>query len=181
MKFISLIAEHRGSFYSLERVTGSLICLRSPKKQTSNFSPKLKSALSLCENPYLLESKTGTAFDDSNHAKESRVARCFIRLSRMSFWAACRYASLGRPKWADAAEAIVAFRNQTAGFDQNVLCLPRALFAARMSKKFAEKGVVLIGAFLPSRSLHAWILEDALQPDPRDRQWINFQPVAAIY
>jgi hypothetical protein len=181
MKFISLLAEHRGSFYSLERVTGSLICLPHPKKQSADFSLKLKFALSLCQNPYLLEKTTGSAFDDSNHANESRVARCFIRLSKMSFWAACRYASVGRPKWADAAEAIMAFRNQTADFDQNVLCLPRALFAARMSKKFAEKGVVLIGAFLPSRSLHAWILEDGLQPDPRDRQWINFQPVAAIH
>jgi hypothetical protein len=50
-----------------------------------------------------------------------------------------------------------------------------------MSRKFADMGVVLIGVFLPSRSLHAWIIEDGMQPDSSDKQWINFQPVAAVF
>jgi len=41
--------------------------------------------------------------------------------------------------------------------------------------------VIFIGVFLPSKSMHAWIIEDGIQPDPSDTMWINFQPVAVLY
>ena len=59
-------------------------------------------------------------------------------------------------------------------------CLQRALTVAKCSKKFKTHGVVLIGAQLPLKSLHAWIVEDGVQPDPEDRQWVNFLPLLAL-
>lgn len=187
MRFVSLDAQHRSLSYILGQVTGNLLCLpsecRLPLRDTS--WPKLEEALRLCNNPYCLKPqpihiKTNQLGNISDTIS-CRVARRLVALSRFNFWLACRYASLGRPIFSDAAEAIRAFHCHTADQDQKVLCLPRSLFAARMSQKFADMGVVLIGVFLPSRSLHAWIIEDGIQPDSSDKQWLNFQPVAAIF
>jgi hypothetical protein len=40
---------------------------------------------------------------------------------------------------------------------------------------------LIIGVFLPSRAMHAWIIENHMQPDPQDRSWTSFQPVALIH
>jgi len=41
--------------------------------------------------------------------------------------------------------------------------------------------VIFIGVFLPSNTMHAWIIEDGKIVDPYDGIWLNFQPVAALY
>ena len=45
---------------------------------------------------------------------------------------------------------------------------------------FNEEGVVFIGAFLPSRAMHAWVIEKGIQPDQRDNIWHQYRPIAAI-
>ena len=45
---------------------------------------------------------------------------------------------------------------------------------------FKKNGVLFIGAQLPLKSLHAWIIEDNFQPDRDDRQWINYRPLLAL-
>jgi hypothetical protein len=65
--------------------------------------------------------------------------------------------------------------------DQNTeSCLQRALTVAKVSKKFKSHGVLFIGAQLPLKNMHAWIIEDGIQPDRADRKWINFLPLLAI-
>ena len=34
-----------------------------------------------------------------------------------------------------------------------------------------------IGIFLPSRNMHAWVIEDNLQTDEWDNYWILYQPL----
>jgi hypothetical protein len=58
--------------------------------------------------------------------------------------------------------------------------MARCLFAASTSKLFREKGAILIGVFLPTNSLHSWIIEEGKIADPNDNIWINYQPIAMI-
>jgi hypothetical protein len=53
------------------------------------------------------------------------------------------------------------------------------LAVAKSSKEFKKSGVLFIGADLPQTRLHAWIIEKDYQPDPWDRSWINYLPIAA--
>lgn len=187
MRFVTLNARHRGMTYFLEKITGSLLCLPSQyKAPLSEIScSKVEEALRICHNPYLIKFQSAeNTINQGSHSIDAislKIARQLVKLSSFNFWLSCRYASFGRPMFSDAAQAIRAFHCHTATQDRNVLCLPRALFAARMSQKFTDKGVVIIGVFLPSRSLHAWVIEDGIQPDSTDHRWIHFQPVAALY
>jgi hypothetical protein len=83
------------------------------------------------------------------------------------------------PIFHDSATAISCFR-RVFPQKQNKLCMPRALFAAITSSKFKEHGILVIGGFLPSRSMHAWIIEDGTLADCSDDIWINYQPVAVL-
>jgi hypothetical protein len=59
-------------------------------------------------------------------------------------------------------------------------CLQKALTVAKTSKKFKTHGVLFIGAQLPLKNMHAWIIEDGIQPDQADRNWINYLPLLAL-
>jgi hypothetical protein len=61
------------------------------------------------------------------------------------------------------------------------LCLQRAFLASKISKSFEANGVIFIGAFLPTGDMHAWIIENGIQPDSDDRGWINYRPLLALY
>ena len=60
---------------------------------------------------------------------------------------------------------------------QHTLCLPRALFIATTSKRFKKHGTLFIGTFLPTVRMHAWVMEDGMQADRYDNQWIYYRPV----
>lgn len=81
--------------------------------------------------------------------------------------------------YTSARDAVEFYRMNVIG-DQDRLCLPRTLFAAKTSARFKEEGVLFIGVFLPARSLHAWIFEDGSIVDERDTIWVNYHPVALI-
>jgi hypothetical protein len=54
------------------------------------------------------------------------------------------------------------------------------LTVAKCSNSFKKNGVIFIGAHLPLKDMHAWIIEGNHQPDNEDRQWINYVPLMAI-
>jgi len=111
--------------------------------------------------------------------KAVRSAERLIRLTRQQFWCARAYASWPVPLFPTSREAMLFFRQQIRG-DQNELCLARSFFAAKTSQQFKKMGVVVIGVFLPSRSMHAWVMEGDQAADPFDDIWINYQPVALL-
>jgi hypothetical protein len=188
MKFFAIGLHKKSSTFILEQIFGSLLQVPNPqKKRIDNlqFPEKLKRNLTLCSQPYLLERQSPKApysmTGDSSYLHLTKRASRLVRLWRSNlFWLAHQYASFSKPVLQDSSEAIALFRKETKEFPQNTLCLPRSLFAASASQRFADTGVLFIGVFLPSRSMHAWILEDGRQPDADDQMWINFQPVAAL-
>lgn len=89
--------------------------------------------------------------------------------------------SFFRLKIFDSSEAAVDyFCLLYPGEQQRKLCLPRSIFAATTSKRFSENGCMVIGAFLPSTNMHAWIIEDSKNAYRRDNDWTCYTPIAIM-
>jgi hypothetical protein len=153
---------------------------------TSVNAPKIRKVAERCANPYMLtsllcETVTDSCFSLSSDTEKigTKFVEKLIRLSRRQFLWARLYASWRVPLFATARDATLFFRKHAEG-DQEELCLARALFAAKTSRRFVEDGAIVIGVFLPSRAMHAWVIEGDDLADPFDGIWINYQPVAIL-
>lgn len=180
MKFYPLSFQADCGVLELDSLTGALL-IRKKKRGAclQSYPQKLIESIEVNNNPYKLKQNQirpeihfGTV--------EARVAATMTRHCNWNFWIAKFYASLPARRFDTAIEAIVSFRSMNHSRSQDELCMPRALFAAKTSRAFPEKGVVFIGVFLPSRNMHAWVIENGTLVDPQDRIWLNFRPVAAI-
>lgn len=81
--------------------------------------------------------------------------------------------------YANAGEAAEAFRSLIPDRHiQRTLCLSRAVYIATTSQRFRRHGALFIGVHLPFVRMHAWVIEDNMQADYRDFDWISYQPVA---
>ena len=118
------------------------------------------------------------------HSNIRNVVRVYAKiltwLSRHSFMGAYVFSKLLSPRYEDAQEAVAVYYRIIPGEQQRKLCLARMLFASSMSKRFKKHGIGVIGAFLPSRQMHAWVMEDGRPADRWDNEWICYQPVAVI-
>ena len=184
MQFIGLPIQLKGKLYKVDPYIGLLLEFKKYKQNVKiKQSEKLIAALKYCNNPYTLKPVELHTFKIKSPFHQNLLIFYFewlIKIYKVNFGIGRWFSICGKPSFEDASQAIVFFRNHKPGKIQNDLCLSRSLFAASTSKKFKKKGVVFIGVFLPSKSMHAWIIEDGIQPDPSDYMWINFQPVAAI-
>ncbi len=182
------IGLHKGSSrFIISSFSGSLIeIIAGYTRSDTTLTKKITKSLHFCNQPYSLNrksrvSKSTSAEPDLNSSLLSKRASLLVYLCRANlFWLAYKYVSFLNPSFEDSQQAITFFRRQDYSAPQDSLCLPRSLFAASASRRFAESGVLFIGVFLPSRSMHAWIIEDGRQPDIDDSMWINFRPVAAF-
>lgn len=77
----------------------------------------------------------------------------------------------------DAARAFALIEPK----NQHILCLSRSIFIATTSRKFKMHGTLFIGALLPSRSLHAWVMENGANVCAGDVYWTNYTPLAIMY
>jgi hypothetical protein len=108
-------------------------------------------------------------------------AKSLVFACRHSFPIARLLTLIPLTQFNDTATSIAAFQKIfPGGQNQRTLCLPRTLFALSTSCSFRKDGAAFIGVFLPSRKMHAWIIEANANPDPKDDVWICYRPVAAI-
>lgn len=182
MKFFPLPLSRDGTQYVLNPITGNLTSTVTSALPSRQLPDKLRNALDLCNNPYLIRPASAKlATTTGSLTPGAPLAHRMVRACRIGFLPGVFYASLGRPSCESARDAIREFRTLIDPLRQDELCFPRALYAARTSAAFRRSGVVFIGAFLPSRAMHSWIIEDGQQPDPDDSVWLNYQPVAALF
>jgi hypothetical protein len=180
---------NNNSLYKISGLSGTLFsyteedCKSHPSYSLTN---KIRNVKKQCENPYLLKTSldknTIRSFSAPSPKIKSlgkRFINRLIWLSQRQFLCARLYASWSVPIFESATEASLFFRKYAEG-DQDELCLARALFAAKTSRRFAEHGAVIIGVFLPSRAMHAWVIEGDVMADPYDVIWINYQPIAML-
>jgi len=186
MNFYNIRLETSSWTYILDRISGSLV--KVPKTFTDEnlrLPKKLEQSLELCHKPYELvrqseKAKCDFTYESSFSSLGKRAVRIVKLCHSNFFWLAHQYASFAKPCFEDSHEAINFFRKQSLPSPQNTLCLSRSIFAASASRRFADSGAIFIGVFLPTRNMHAWIIEDGRQPDLQDSMWINFRPVAAL-
>jgi hypothetical protein len=180
MKLYQIPLKEGDKMYKIEPLTGSLIYFEYDETIIkSNYPKKLLKALELCNNPYLLL-PYNISVQHQIRKNALLIAKLISVTSKVNFWASNHLDSVIKPKYTDSKQGIEVFRQIYSKKKQDEMCLPRSIFAASMSKEFRKSGVIFIGVFLPSKSMHAWIIENVMQPDVNDNIWINFKPVAAI-
>lgn len=185
LKFYFLSSTYLGSGWAIHPLTGALI--KYPESKVSSFRSenlpaKISTALGFCMEPYQLGSMLEIVPAVSNE-HDLALKQIYSRLSyfrEKNFFASILYASLRRPIYENSIEAMSAISRVFPEDQYTEACLQRALTVAKMSIKFKSHGVLLIGAQLPLKSMHAWIIEDGFQPDKTDRRWINYLPLLAL-
>lgn len=169
--------------FSIDSFSGCLRRTLATVAQPPPTQAKLSSALALCDDPYCLQAShpRGTASPLPGQLLRGLIVlRALSFLCKTHFFLARVYAAHQLPLFHSAQNAVAFFHKHTRIEDYDRLCLPRALFAAKTSAKFEPQGVLLIGAFLPSRLMHAWLIESSRNPDPRDLAWHHYRPLAAL-
>ena len=115
----------------------------------------------------------------------SSIVRCYAKLlvwtARYCYPLIYLLSHLRLDIFKNAQQASWAFQQILQKEQQNLLCLPRSIFIATTSKRFREHGTMYIGVFLPSRNMHAWVIEDNMQTDGLDNNWILYQPLIMMY
>ena len=164
--------------------TGSL--MQFNYKSSFSVNPpnirKLQRAIELVENPFLLKPVNKlTNIEVQSDVYMFNYANRLTRFTQFTYWFGRVYSYLGKRSFSDSTYAFDYYRKFILPDKQDGLCLPRALFAASTSKLFPSSGVIFIGIFLPSRTMHAWIIENDKQPDLYDNIWINYEPIAILY
>lgn len=184
MKIKNIPASYSNKYYKLHKYFGVLLEYKNSTPTTKVLVPKkTEKHISQVLNPYLLNSNTRNKQTYSNNTNTffaKLIAKVFTVLCLYSF-VFVRLLSLFRlPIFNSTTEAIIFYRTLYPGLQKD-LCLPRSLFAACTSKTFKKEGTLFIGVFLPSRAMHAWIIENNQQPDSYDDIWICYQPLLVMH
>ncbi len=164
-----------GKTYFFKKKLGILFCKNSVL--LTNKDVCHTEAYKYVENPYLLKHQIIVNTDKEPVFLIRLYAHVLVFLCKYAYtliWG-IRYFTI--PIYNSAGEANVIFYKLFPEEQQRMLCLPRAIFTATMSKQFKKHGTLFIGAFLPLNRLHAWVIENGMHADAFDRQWIQYAPI----
>ena len=176
-----------GKYWIINPLSGSL--LSSPNNFTTaeqKIPLRVKTGIEYCNSPYTLSSN----FEINRHCSidgfiKSKLKTYDARLEKIGsnrFFISQLYCGFTDPIFVNTAQALNAIYSiNMHSSNRHKLCFRRTLLVAKTSKTFIQHGVLFIGAFLPTTDMHAWIIEDGLQPDSKDAGWINYRPLLAIY
>ena len=154
--------------------------------RNTKVDEKLKIALNAVDNPYSFESLRPNSFskeiDINVFKKLYHFNDKLLKFGNKNFFLSRIYASFNYILFENSIEAFDAISKiETHIKYKNELCFQRSLLVMKTSKSFRNKGVLFIGASFPSGKMHAWIIENGVQPDRLDRNWIMYRPLLAIY
>jgi hypothetical protein len=183
MNFYNLPTYYKCNTYYFNKLLGILLYRNNYiEKKDFNLTPEIvKDNYQLILNPYLVD-----ICDNSLEClKVTYLGKVYAKLlvftSKYSFFAASTLAKMPLIKFANSKYAVAIFNSiYPDPLQQRTLCLPRTLFVIATSKSFKKYGTAFIGVFLPSRKMHAWVIESGCNPDSLDEIWLSYQPVVAI-
>lgn len=144
--------------------------------EVKNASGKLALNLECINNPYKASKPEKSGFNKIN-----KYARLYVLLL---IWCARHcypilyLLSYLRLRIYDSGEDACNVFCKIHPSKQDVLCLPRSVFMATTSRRFKSEGTMIIGAMLPSHSLHAWVMENGKNVYWNDAYWTNYRPLA---
>lgn len=148
-----------------------------------SFSEKLAKSIFYINNPYelmCLSKPSNPILELKDVYKINKYNKQLFRLGSNNFILSILYSSLGKnifENTVDSFSYISKLPDHEYGSEN---CFQKTLLAAKLSKSFRQNGVIFIGAELSTFNMHAWIIENNLQPDFEDRVWINYIPLLAI-
>ena len=183
MRFLPLPWMFRNKCYTVCPLTGALLCSDERREPLKVVPKKLSDALRQCQFPYTLKptntATVGSIFSQADD-KQRRLVTRMLRLRRHGFLAPRIYAAFRRPIFGSSVQASAFFNRFAQDDSRSGNCLSRALFAAKTSVAFPQHGAILIGVFMPSTLMHAWVIENGSHYDPEDRIWTQYHPVGAL-
>lgn len=181
----SLHCIYRGKVYYFNSITGWLISRKANSNILRN-TPRLtipcqkaEFNLNIVLNPFLTNEPKGECKSTQINRIIKYYAKLLIWLHRYFYPGIYLLSKFRFEIFADGVVAADIFCNIHPQ-NQRVLCLPRSVFIATTSKKFKQSGTMFIGAFLPSRHMHAWIIEDGINVYRHDYIWTNFTPISIM-
>jgi len=183
MKFSILPYKFDGLIYFISPLTGNLVISKSDMT-TSKIKTVTKINIRLNDNPYELKSLNSiyeAPLNENNMKNLNLHNNRLLWLGNKRFVLSCLYSRISANFFENTIEAFdhiakLAIHREKKG----KICLQRALLAAKTSKSFKKNGTLFIGAQLPTGIMHAWIIENGIQPDRQDREWIMYKPLLAI-
>lgn len=183
MKFTVLPYCFNDRFFYISPYNGNLnVCKKPLFKEKINL--KVINALYFCDNPYKLtplEYDLTVSISQDSLREIEKYNKLLIMLGNKMFLPSCIYSRFTNSIFENTIDAF----DHIAKIDlhkekKGKICLQRALLAAKTSKTFKTEGTLFIGALLPTGVMHAWIIENGVQPDRQDREWIMYKPLLAI-
>ena len=182
MKFDNLKIKDQNGYYFFNPIVGFLLyktgTLSGAAFKVSNET--IDSNYNCVLNPYLMK-KNELSYDIKISLLTKVYAKLLVIISRFSFYLACQVAKLPLVRLPNSIYAAQVFNAiYSSPCQQRTLCLPRTLFVLATSKSFKHKGTAFIGVFLPSKKMHAWVIESGYNPDITDEIWILYQPILII-
>ncbi len=186
MKVTVLPFREKNHCFYISPFSGKLYKLNDHIFRHQKIDDKLKIAINTVDNPYSIEALRPNTFPKeiaiNVFKKLSHFNDILLKLGNKNFFLSRIYASFNYILFDDSVEAFDAISKiETHIKNKNDLCLQRSLLVMKTSKSFKNNGVLFIGASLTSGKMHAWIIENGVQPDRLDRNWIMFRPLLALY
>ena len=181
---VSLARSSFESGWAIHPLSGGLLNFKEKDLHlfTGKVSDKVSKALALCDEPYRLMPQNEFLITENNAIKINQLNKIFSRLVKLGnnrFLMSRLYSSITANIFENSLQAMSAINSLEYSSTEN-RCLQKCLAIAKTSKSFKKSGVIFIGAQIPLKEMHAWIIENEIQPDIEDRSWINFTPLMAI-
>ena len=167
----ALPVTYQGAFWYFNKWIGVTYSSRCKKKCSEAQLPKE------IVNPFLVRTRKESPVNVKVSLLLYKYALVLVWTSKHCYPIVYILSHLRLNIFENAQQASWVFQQITQGYQQKLLCLPRSVFVATTSKRFKEHGTLYIGVFLPSRNMHAWIIEDNMQTDEWDNYWILYQPL----
>jgi hypothetical protein len=186
MKVTILPFRDKEHYYYISPFNGKLYKVDNDVFRKYNIDEKLKKALFVVDNPFSIDAlhpeNNYTQIDEEAFKKICLYHNILLKIGNEHFFVSRIYASYRRHLFNNSVEAFDAIsRIEKQKEFNNELCLQRSFLVMKTSKSFSNGGVLFIGASFPSGKMHAWIIENGVQPDRLDRNWIMYRPLLAIY
>jgi hypothetical protein len=183
MKFLNLPIYYKGNTYYFNKITGLLLYRNAynEKKKNNSTYELIESNYQLILNPYLIKSCGNKLQIQKIPYLAKLYAKSLVFTSKYSFYITCVLTKVPLIKFSTSQYAVEIFNKiYSDPLQQKTLCLSRTIFVIATSKSFKSNGTAFIGVFLPSRKMHAWVIESGCNPDSSDEIWLSYQPVVAI-
>jgi len=187
LKHIQLPYYEGDIIWTICPITGSLLRtkMHTAEAQKNNIPLKVLKAIGYCNLPYLCYPNNDIKPQQTDQkliGKVNKMHEMLLKIGNSRFYLTRLYSSFKHEFFKKTDEAIFQINSLEKQIERkHQLCLQRAFLASKISKSFEANGVIFIGSFLPTGDMHAWIIENGIQPDSDDRGWVNYRPLIAFY